>query len=162
MKAERLAVCKSLAESVTSALERIDQEDVSTNWRLRDIDRAGVLAGLAQALVATEQFELLSQLVTRALAAPKTYPLSAHIAALTTLGPWLKKNLKKPCEALTQWLTACCKQLEALTADEPAAPTDFRREANLSCKCAGLRGTQEVPAKPSRTSLSLSRPTGSA
>jgi hypothetical protein len=138
-KGERLTVCRLLTEKVVGALERIDREDIATNWRLRDVNRAEVLTGLIRALVATEEFELLSRFVSRALADPKTYPLSAHIAALTALGPWLKKYLKKPCEPVSRWLAACCTQLESLTASEPTAPTDFRREANVRCDCADCK-----------------------
>ena len=138
-KGERLAVCQLLAEQAFAALERIDREGIATDWRLRDVNRAEVLAGLTRALVATEQFELLSRFLTRPLADPKTYPLSAHIAALTALGPWLKKHLKKPCEAVSRWLAACCTQLEALTATEPTAPADFGREANVRCDCADCK-----------------------
>ena len=136
-KGERLVVCTLLAQKAATALETLDRgEDAELRWRLREADRAELLTGLARALIATEQFDLLSQLVTRALAAPKAYPLAAHISALTALGPWLKKHLKKPYAVLRLWLTACCEQLESLTALEPVAPTDFRRDANLSCKCA--------------------------
>ncbi len=136
-KGERLAVCAHLAKKTASALETLERgENAALNWRLREADRAEALTGLARALIATEQLDLLSQLVTRTLADAKTYPLAAHIAALTALGPWLKKHLEKPATGLAQWLAACRQQLESLTAQEPVAPTDFRREANLSCKCA--------------------------
>jgi hypothetical protein len=136
-KGERLAVCTVLAQKGTTAIDALDRgEDAELRWRWREAARAEILTGLTRALVATEQFELLSQLVTRTLAAPKTYPLDAHIAALTALGPWLKKHLKRPPEVLARWLAACCEQLESLTAQEPVAPADFRRDANLSCRCA--------------------------
>jgi hypothetical protein len=106
---------------------------------LRDVNRAEVLTGLTRALLATEQFDLLSRFMTHALADTKRYPLSAHIAALTSIGPWLKKHLKKPCEPVSRWLAACCTQLETLTAVEPTAPTDFRREANVRCDCADCK-----------------------
>jgi hypothetical protein len=147
-KGERLAVCKLLTEKAVAALERIDREDITTNWRLRDVNRAEVLTGLTRALLATEQFELLSNLVARAPADPKTYPLASHIAALAGLGPWLKKHLKKPCEPISRWLAACCTQLEALTATEPTAPTDFRREANFRCDCADCKELKEFLKDP--------------
>lgn len=136
---ERLAVCRVLTEKAVTALERIDREDVATNWRLRDANRAEMLTGLTRALLATEQFELLLPFATRVLADAKTYPLSAHVAALTALGPWLKQRLKKPCEPISRWLAACCEQLEGLTASEPAAPADFRREANVRCDCVDCK-----------------------
>lgn len=138
-KSERLSVCRFLTETFVAAIERLDREDITTNWRLRDVNRAEVLTTLPRALVSTEQSELLSRFVTRALADPKTYPLSAHIAALTALGSWLKKYLKKPCEPISRWLAACCEQLESLTAAEPAAPADSRREANVRCDCADCK-----------------------
>jgi hypothetical protein len=138
-KGERLTVCRLLTEKFAAALERVDREDMASNWRLRDVNRGEVLAGLARALVATGQFELLSQLLTRTLADHTRYPLAAHVAALTALGPWLKKQLKEPCEPVSRWLAVCCTQLESLTAAEPVAPADFRREANVRCDCADCK-----------------------
>jgi len=147
-KGDRLVVCRALAAQVVSALESIDRDDTAFNWRLRETDRAEVLAGLARALLAIEQFEVLSQLVTRTLAAVKVYPLSVHVAALEAIGPWVKKHLKTPCAALAQWLAACREQLEALTASEPVAPTDFRRAARLSCDCTDCRALKTFLQNP--------------
>lgn len=133
-------MCRGLAARTVAALERIERDSNVINWRLRETDRAEILAGLARALLATEQFDLLAQLVTRALAAMDVYPLPVHVAALEAIGPWVRKHVKAPCAALAQWLAACRGQLEALTAAEPVAPTDFRREAHLSCNCADCRG----------------------
>jgi hypothetical protein len=126
-----------LAQELVSALEAIDQESDSHDWRSREVDRAEVLASLARALIASDQEELLSRVVAHVLAAPKTYPLTqAHMKALMSLQPWLKKNLKKPSPAVTGWLASCRAQLEALTASAPWEPTDFRRPAAIACECA--------------------------
>jgi 2OG-Fe(II) oxygenase superfamily len=142
-------VCGVLAQSAQSALEKIDQEKESYDYRGRDLNRAKVLAGLARSLLAAEQFELLGRLVTHTLAQPKKYPLTAvHVAALTTLQPWLEKNVKKPCPPLAHWIDACCEQLEGLTAQAPQAPTDFRRSAAISRKgedCAELQRFLDDP-----------------
>jgi hypothetical protein len=135
-KGDWLDLCQVLAQKAVSALEAIDREDVAINSRVREVKRPEVLAGLALSLIATDQFEWLARVVAHALGAPRAYPLPAHVAALTSLGPWLKKHLKRPCEAVSRWLAACCDQLQSLTGHEPVAPADFRREANLSCKCA--------------------------
>jgi hypothetical protein len=130
-------LCQALAVALVAALERIDAAPVEHDWRARRVSRADVLAGLARSLLATDQDELLSRLVEHALAHPEKYPLTeAHIAALTALGPWLRKHVKKPCPALSHWLAACREQLEALTAQEPQPPADFRREAPITCRCA--------------------------
>jgi hypothetical protein len=89
VKGERLAVCNLLAEKAVSALERIDRDDIAFNWQLREEDRAEILAALTRSLLATEQCDLLSHLVTRALATQKVYPLPVHITALETIGPWI-------------------------------------------------------------------------
>jgi hypothetical protein len=132
-------LCQTLARSLVTALERIDQEVTGPeyNWQARDVPRAAVLARLTRPLLATEQEELLSRLVDHALARPETYPLTkVHVAALTALAPWLAKNVKTPSPALSRWLASCREQLEGLTAETPQPPADFRRDARVSCGCA--------------------------
>jgi hypothetical protein len=146
-------LCASLARDLGSAIEAIDQEPSSTfDWRAQKVERAEVLAGLARSLIVTEQSELLSRVVAHALASPKKYPLTfAHMPALERLRPWLKKNVKKPCAALTQWVASCREQLEALTARVPQEPIDFRRPAAITCNCADcaeLKRFLEDPREP--------------
>ena len=129
-------LCATLAQELVAAIEAIDRTPSTTDWYARKADRAEVLAGLARSLIATDQCDLLARVVAHALAAPKKYPLTlAHVPALVSLQPWLKKNVKKPCAALTQWLAACQEQLESLTARAPQEPLDFRRAAAITCKC---------------------------
>jgi hypothetical protein len=132
-----IELCGSLAQATLQALEAIDQEKAAHDYRAREVDRAQVLAGLARSLLVTEQFELLARIVAHTLARPDKYPLTpVHVSALTRIGPWLPKQVKEPCPALSQWIVSCCEQLEALTAETPQPPADFRRPAALSCKCA--------------------------
>lgn len=135
-KDDWLELCASLGQTALEALERIDQA-VKQDWEARNVKRAEVLALLARAMLATQQDEGLSRLVAHTLARPGLYPLiAAHVAALTILGPWLKQSVRKRSAPLSDWLAACCAQLEALTATEPVAPADFRRPAAIACKCA--------------------------
>ncbi len=130
-------LCRALAGALVVALEAIDGQPAVHVWRARNANRADVLAGLARSLLASGQGELLSRVVAHALARPEKYPLSgAHLAALTALQPWLAKNVKEPCPALSHWLDSCRTQLESLTARAPQPPADFRRDAAISCKCA--------------------------
>jgi hypothetical protein len=130
-------LCEALARRAIGALERIDQEGRAHDYTGRPVDRAALLVGLARALLAADQGELLSQLVEHVLARPQKYPLTeVHVKALGTLKPWLEKNVKHPSPGLSRWLGACRAQLEALTAAAPQAPTDFRRTAAISCRCA--------------------------
>jgi hypothetical protein len=73
-------------------------------------------------------------------ATPKRYPLrEVQIPALLALSSWLGKHLEQSSPALSGWLADCREQLEALTAEKPAPPTDFRREAKVACQCADCR-----------------------
>jgi hypothetical protein len=131
-----IELCGALAQATLLALERIDEEKATHDYRARRVERAELLAGLARALLATEQFELLSRVVTHTLDRPEKYPLTlAHVAALTKLQPWLEKQIQKPCPALSSWIASCCEQLESLTEEFPQPPADFRRTAGLSCQC---------------------------
>ena len=142
-------LCTALAQELVPALEAIDRRRPSDDWRLREVRRADVLAGLARALIATGQFELLSRVVAHALASPKQYPLrDVHIPVLVELRPWLKANLKEPCEAVTQWVAWCREQLESLTARVPEEPADFRRPAEIHCKCADCAELKRFLADP--------------
>ncbi len=141
-------LCEQLAGELVAALERLDVAGQS-DWQARSLDRKTVLAGLVRALVASNQQSLLARLVAHTLAHPDRYPLTeVHLAALANLQGWLKKNVAEPNAALTQWLAACREQLEALTAEEPKKPTDYRRPAAAACKCALCRELNRFLADP--------------
>ena len=132
-------LCRVLAQTLVTALEAIDQAPASPDgdWQLKRVVRADVLAGLVRALLATGQEERLAHLVDYALARPEKYPLTAaHVWALNALEPWLARHVKQASPALAHWLAACCEQLEALTAEAPQPPADYRRSAAISCTCA--------------------------
>ena len=130
-------LCGTIARDVVSALEAIDGESASRDWRSSALDRSQLLSGLARALSATGESELLLGIVSHALALPEKYPLrTVHLPALISLGPWLKKNTKIAASGLSRWVAACREQLEHLTAQAPREPTDFRRAAAISCRCA--------------------------
>ena len=65
-----------LAPELVAAIEAIDRETSTYDWRSRQVEPAEVLAGLARSLIVTEQSELLSRVVAHALALPKKYPLT--------------------------------------------------------------------------------------
>jgi hypothetical protein len=56
--------------------------------------------------------------------------------------------MDKPCPALSHWLSSCCEQLAALTAQAPQAPTDYRRTAALTCKCADCAELRQFLENP--------------
>ena len=90
-------LCGTISRDVVSALEAIDGEKASPGWRLSQLNRAQLLSGLARALSVTGQSELLWGVVSHALALPEKYPLrTAHLPALISLGPWLRRISRFP------------------------------------------------------------------
>jgi hypothetical protein len=132
-------LCRALAKDAVSTLQALDDKKRPPDWSWQrvKVDRCLVLAGLLRALIASDQPDLLGRFLAHTLSLPQKYPLvHAHLKALDDVYPWLQKNLKAPSAALLDWIAACRKQLEALTAQEPHEPTDFRRPADVKCKCA--------------------------
>ncbi len=126
------ALCRTLGYAIIAALEEVDRASQAHDWRAAQVNRARVLADVVRALLATEQSDLLEQLVAHVLAVPQRYPLTdVQMPALVELQPWLKRHVKSASAALTAWLESCREQLETLTAEEPQEPTDFRRPAHI-------------------------------
>jgi len=125
-----------LSRDLVNAVEALDRQLPSDDRHSRSVNRANVLAGLVRSLILTGEFELLPRVVAQAQGSPDLYPLKpVQVAALVGLQPWLRKHLKQPFEALTRWVVSCREQLESLTARAPEAPTDYRRPAEITCKC---------------------------
>ncbi len=134
---ERIKLCVKLAGVFAANLETLDKAATTAHsWQYRIVKRSALLVSLTRSLLAIQQFELYSKIVARMLVDTKLYPLADHIKALTSLQPWLKTHLKTRCEGVSRWVVATRNQLESLTVQEPAPPSDFRREANIDCKCA--------------------------
>ena len=130
-------LCRSLARESIGAIVAVKSKVPSDEWRGRTVNRADLLAGLARSLLATDQVDLMEDLVAHALASRSNYPLtSAHVPALSSLLPWLKTNVKRPCPPLSRWVAACREQLESLTARAPREPADYRRAAIVVCTCS--------------------------
>lgn len=133
------ALCKLLMQEAIAALEACDRKN---DWRANELNRSAILAGFVRALLAGEQLKPLTQLLAHIAATPKRYPLTdVQVGALVALRSWLAKHLEEPCAPLSRWLAECRQQLEALTAQVPVAPADFRRDVKISCAC---RDCQEL------------------
>ncbi len=149
-------LCATLASELVSAIETIDRSTSPTDWRYPTVDRAEVLAGLARSLIATDQAGLMSRLVDHALATPAKYPLTeVQIKALAALRPWLEKNVAKPSAALARWLDSVREQLEAMTAQPPKEPADYRRAAPIKCGCADCAQLKRFLEDPNERVLRL-------
>ncbi len=126
----------TLARDLVSAIEATDAKPPSTNWYARQkTDRAEVLAELVLSLLVTGQEDGLSRLVDHAKGSTTFYPLKpVQLSALELLRPGFKKHLKEKSEAVARWVASCREQLEALTAQRPQPPADYRREAPFNSK----------------------------
>ena len=133
-------LCKTAARDLVAAVKTSESLEGDRDWYSEDLDQAKIVSGLARALATTGQSDVLWDFLSHTLNLPDKYSLrEVHLPAITSLGPWIKKNIKVPCEGLSRWAAACREQLEALTVDAPHKPADFRRAAPISCKCADCK-----------------------
>jgi hypothetical protein len=86
----------------------------------------------------------LGRLVDHVLTCGKYELTAAQLAAVFAL----EKQLAKPSAAISKWLDACRVELDNRTRSAPEKPTDFRRAAELSCKCNDCRALAKFLADP--------------
>ncbi len=141
-------VCIRLCRSAADALKRFDDQPPRNAWERREIDRSALLVTLAEAMLEIGAQRPLRQVIDHALASQGTYDLTdTHLEAIFRLE--LRLKALSPTEnAMAFWLSACRRELQARTAQEPQAPEDFRRNAELSCKCADCRELSRFLADP--------------
>ncbi len=145
--ADRIELCRRLSERTVKALATFDQPSRNRDWEWQNIDRAGLLSLLVKAMTAVGAEQSLAQLLDHALACGEYDLTDAHLAAIFALESRLAK-LPAGDTAVTRWLTACRRELENRTAQAPQEPTDYRRDAKLSCKCADCRALSAFLADP--------------
>ena len=149
------AVCTRLCETAAAALERFDAQAPQNAWERRKLDRAGLLVTLVNAMVDIGAKRPLRGLLDHTLAHPELYDLTdVHLAAIFTLAPRLEA-LSPPGRAIRHWLATCRRELRTRTAQAPQAPVDFRRDAELSCKCADCRVLGRFLADPDQRECRL-------
>ena len=142
------AVCARLCAIAAAALERFDVQAPQNAWERRELDRAGLLVTLVNAMVDIGAKRPLRALLDHTLAHRELYDLTdVHLAAIFTLGPRLEAP-SPPGTAIRHWLSTCRRALRARTAEAPRAPADFRRDAELSCDCADCRALGRFLADP--------------
>jgi hypothetical protein len=150
--ADRIALCRRLAERLVAAVEKIDAHPPKQHWMVPEIDRAALLASLVKSLVTVEAAESLERLVDHALSRSKEYDLTdVHLKAIFSLESWLGRKLDRPVPAVVRWLADCRAELERRTAEPPAPPADFRRNDKLSCKCSDCRELSLFLADPAES-----------
>src|SRR5215510_7696549 len=138
--ADRLALCRELAQGAVDALLAFDAKAPANDWQVQSLDRTTLLRAMVKALAAVEADEPLAKFIDHALAASKKYDMiDTHVAAILALESWLSTAPAKPRGAITHWLAACRSELAARVEHEPVRPTDYRRPSKLSCNCGDCR-----------------------
>jgi len=147
--AERLTLCRQLAERAIAALLAFDGQASPNDWRVKEVDRAALLGSLVKSLLVIDADEPLAGLIDYTLAANDTYDVIAtHVAAIFALESWLSATSAKPHRAISHWLAACRSELAARVAQVPVKPADYRRPAKLSCNCGDCRELSAFLADP--------------
>jgi hypothetical protein len=147
--ADRMNVCKELAEHAVNALQRFDNHSSANDWRVERIDRSGLLVSLVKSLVSVDCTEPLDELFDHTLSQVKTYDLTdAHLAAIFALESCLSRERGKARRVVSRWLNHCRIELEQRTEHAPTPSADFRRAAKLSCSCADCRELSGFLADP--------------
>ncbi len=147
--ADRLTLCRQLAEHTMAALPAFDGQTPTNNWRVKEIDRAALLGSLVQSLAVIDADEPLAGLIDHTLAANDAYDvINTHVAAIFALESWLSAKSTKSHGAISHWLAACRSELAARVAHVPVKPADYRRPAKLSCNCGDCRELSAFLANP--------------
>ena len=154
--ADRLNVCKELAEHTVNALLRFDNHSSAIDWRVERIDRAGLLVSLVKSLVSVDCTEPLDELFDHTLSQVKMYDLTdAHLAAIFALESWLVRKPGKARRVVSRWLNHCRTELEQRTEHAPTPFKDFRRAAKLSCSLRRLPGIKRLSRRSRRIGTSI-------
>ena len=149
------AVCTRLCAKAVVALERFDGQAPKDTWRPVKLDRTALLVTLVSAMLEIGAQHPLRKLIDHTLAHREHYGLTdAHLAAIFELEPRLEA-LSPPGKAVAHWLSTCRRELQGRTARAPQAPTDYRRDAELSCNCEDCRVLGRFLADPNERECRL-------
>ncbi len=147
--ADRLTVCRQLAERAFAALLAFDGQAPTNRWRVEEVDRAALLGSLVQSLAVVDADEPLAALIDHTRAANDKYDvIDTHVAAIFALESWLSAKSTTSHRAIAHWLAACRSELAARVAHVPVKPADYRRPAKLSCHCGDCRELSAFLADP--------------
>jgi predicted 2-oxoglutarate/Fe(II)-dependent dioxygenase YbiX len=132
-----LDICREIAEIALQSLIRIDIGPADPSaWRVRRNELA-ILGALVKSLLNVDAEDSLAALAVHVMGLPDRYSLQQTLSPMLVDAAAVVNGKKRPAStALSDWIRKCQQQLELLTTNPPQPPADFRREANVSCKCA--------------------------
>jgi hypothetical protein len=105
-------------------------------WRRETSAAEKALPRLLQALLAADCEAELSRAIRFVQETPDEFSMDDCLApCLKSLIPWSRKRFGSVPPQLQAWLDTVRQQLESATAEEPQAPTDWTRPAEVACTC---------------------------
>lgn len=134
----RGAVCVALAEELVNVIERwhIGPEHA---YHRRHEKRASVVEGVVRILATVSATDHLARFVAHVLADNPDYDLyEALIPGVKGIYGWIAK-VPAAHSVAARLLQHCLTELRAATATPVQPPSDWARDADLSCKCADCR-----------------------
>jgi predicted 2-oxoglutarate/Fe(II)-dependent dioxygenase YbiX len=145
----RIKVCTRLCGRMAKVVVALDDATGELAWETRKVDRAGLLHSLVLAMLAIGAEQPLGRLIKHSWSCDKFDVIDAHVATMIALEKKLG-NLATPSPAISKWVGACRAELEKRVAVAPQEPSDYRRAAQLSCKCKDCKALAEFLADPEK------------
>ena len=136
LAAKAQQICRPLPNKIVEILALKVNSEIAELKTMSKSTRVELLTGLTISLLALDSNQLLETFVGQVLAYPKQFILqTVQLPVLVETGGWLRKNRKNVPDAVKKWLSDGIEKLLSLTANEPAPPTNFKRDAKLRCNC---------------------------
>ncbi len=148
LKKEFSTLRAEVVQELVAALKSIDKQ--KDDWQSSKINRLKILNDMIPVLVTTEELEGLASLVSYTLAAPQRYAPRLLASLQCQLKDWLIQHSRVPC-AISNWLDASVSFLQMETALEPQKPNDFKRTANIACRCNDCRELIDFLKSPTQS-----------
>jgi hypothetical protein len=145
--AERRAVCTSLARDLAGVLERWGTQS-GPDYLPDKGPRAGLVANAVRVFALGSALEPLDRFLDRALRGELGCGLrEVLVPDLKTIAGWLPE-VPAAQPAYARLREHCLAELRAATAQPVVPPADWRRDAELACKCEDCRALSLFLADP--------------
>ena len=138
MTDERREACADVAAALVDAMERWDAKRAGTHFGSGDV-RKGVTTDMLRILAAISDGQRMDWLVTHVITDPSHYDVRGVL--IPEVEAIYKRLQKCPAAepAAARLLAHCRDELRAATAQPIEPPKNWKRDADLGCKCADCK-----------------------
>jgi 2OG-Fe(II) oxygenase superfamily len=135
---DRRAVCISLADELAKVVQRWDAGKTVAWYRYKDT-RTGVVESVVRIFAAISATKQMDRFVAHVVTDKRHYGLhETLIPAVKAIHKWLSK-VPAAQPAAEKLLQHCLTELRTATAQPIEPPKDWKRDADLGCKCEDCR-----------------------